>query len=437
MKTTCIVTFLFLNSLVGFTQHFTNYFTGNPVDVTIQPSGGICLMGGASENDNAIAWFLNRANGGDVLVLRASGSDGYNNYLYSGLGVAVNSVETIVCHNLQASFDPYVQQKIQHAEAIWFAGGDQWDYISFWRNTPVDSLINEAISQRNIAVGGTSAGMAIQGRFYFSAENGTVGSSTATSNPYASNVTVDSTRFIENALLSEVVTDTHFDNPDRKGRLTAFLARIWMDYQTEGKAIACDEYTAVCIDPNGMASVYGDYPTYEDYAYFVQTNCALTNPLPENCSAGSALTWNHNGQALKAYKIGGTPNGSGTFSLVDWVTGTGGEWMDWSIVNGQFQELNGDGLDCTGAVATQKDGDFYVHVFPNPVDGKIHLQANESQVITHISIVDARGARLRLNPISSNLTEWDVSTLENGIYWVFATLHSGQTVQCKFVKGAK
>jgi len=419
----------------GFAQHFTNYFTGNPVDATTQPSGGICLMGGASENDNAMTWFLNRANGGDVLVLRASGADGYNNYFYSGLGVTVNSVETIVCHNIQASYDSYVQQKIQQAEAIWFAGGDQWNYISFWRNTPVDSLINQAISQRNIPVGGTSAGMAIQGRYYFSAENGTVGSSTALSNPYAANVTVDSTGFIENALLNDVITDTHFDNPDRKGRLATFLARIWVDYQTEGKAIACDEYTAVCIDPNGTAAVYGDFPTYEDYAYFIQTNCALTNPSPENCAAGTALTWNHNGLALKAYKVGGTSNGSGTFSLLDWVTGTDGEWKDWSVVNGQFQEISGQGLDCIGAVANPQISGLYLHVFPNPVNENIQLLTNDSQVIERISILDARGSRLPLNPKSTNSLEFDISSLEDGIYWVAATLHSGQTIQCKFVKG--
>ena len=53
-------------------------------------------MGGATEDDNAMIWFLERSNGGDILVLRTSGSDGYNNYLFSELGVNVNSVETIV-----------------------------------------------------------------------------------------------------------------------------------------------------------------------------------------------------------------------------------------------------------------------------------------------------------------------------------------------------
>ena len=28
-------------------------------------------------------WILERSNGGDILVLRTSGSDGYNNYLFS------------------------------------------------------------------------------------------------------------------------------------------------------------------------------------------------------------------------------------------------------------------------------------------------------------------------------------------------------------------
>jgi len=94
-------------------------------------------MGGASEDDNAMTWFLQQANGGDILVLRTSGSDGYNNYMYSELSAGVNSVETIVFNNSSASNESYIHQKIQQAEAIWFAGGDQWNYISYWRKAPL------------------------------------------------------------------------------------------------------------------------------------------------------------------------------------------------------------------------------------------------------------------------------------------------------------
>ena len=98
-------------------QPYTSYFTGNTTDVVTTPVGGLCLMGGATESDPAMVWFLERASGGDVLVLRASGSNGYNDYMYSDLGVTLNSVETIVCNSASASNDPYVHQRIQKAEA--------------------------------------------------------------------------------------------------------------------------------------------------------------------------------------------------------------------------------------------------------------------------------------------------------------------------------
>ncbi len=331
-----LISLIFLIS-ESYGQNYTSYFTGNPVDATTTPSGGICLMGGATENDEAMKWFLNRCNGGDVLVLRTSGSNGYNDYLYSSLGVNVNSVETIVFNNATASSDPYVLQKIQKAEAIWIAGGNQWNYISYWRNTSVATLINNAISQKNIVIGGTSAGMAILSRYVFSAENGTVSSATALNNPYASNVTIDSNEFIKTPFLDSVITDTHFDNPDRRGRHIVFLARAKQDWNYNLKGIACDEYTAVCIDNAGTARVYGNYPSNDDNAYFIQRNCEIINNAPETISAGVPLTWNQTNKAFKVYNVKGTTTGANSFNLSDWQSGSGGAWQRWYVINGSFQ----------------------------------------------------------------------------------------------------
>ncbi|MCH4822657.1 Type 1 glutamine amidotransferase-like domain-containing protein [Gramella lutea] len=186
-------------------KDYTSYKTGSETDKETDPIGGICLMGGATESDEAMKWFLERAKGGDVLVLRTSGSDGYNNYMYSRLGVELNSVETIVCKNANASSDPDLHEKIKNAEAIWFAGGDQWDYVSFWRDTKVAELINKGIKERNIVIGGTSAGMAIMGGFYYSAENGSVRSDEALQNPYNRDVTIGNSKFIENDILADVI----------------------------------------------------------------------------------------------------------------------------------------------------------------------------------------------------------------------------------------
>ena len=83
--------------------------------------------------------------------------------------------------------------------------GDQWNYINYFRGSQLNTLINQAMNQ-NIVVGGTSAGMAIMGEYYFTAQNGTVTSSEALSNPYNSSVNVDNL-FLEVDYLSNVITD--------------------------------------------------------------------------------------------------------------------------------------------------------------------------------------------------------------------------------------
>jgi cyanophycinase-like exopeptidase len=405
---------------IGFGQNYTSYLTGNATDIVTNPFGGICLMGGATENDNAMKWFLQRANGGDILVLRTTGSNGYNSYLYSGLGVAVNSVETIVCHNALASSEPYIIQKIQKAEAIWFAGGDQWNYISYWRGTPLDSAINQAIQQRNIVIGGTSAGMAIQGKYYFSAQNGTVTSASALANPFNNQVTVDSTKFITNYFLNNTITDTHFDNPNRKGRLVTFLARIYTDYGVYAKAIACDEYTAVCIDTNGIARVFGDYPIYDDNAYFIQANCELPVMAPENCTPGNPLTWNLGGLALKAYQIKGDSTGSKTFNLNTWQTGTGGTWFNWSVSNGVFSEQVGNPINCTPLSQQNIFGDFTIKVFPIPSSGKITISINKNNYLeNNVSFYNNLGQRINIaTSFSGDAITADLSSLNNGLYFL-------------------
>lgn len=328
-------------------QSYTAWFTGNTHDAVTQPTGGVCMMGGATEHDGAMRWFLQQAAGGDVLVLRASGSNGYNDYLYSELGVAVNSVETIRFNNTTAANDPYVHQRIQQAEAIWFAGGDQWNYVNYWRGTPVDSLVNLAIAERDIVIGGTSAGMAILGGIYFTAQNGTTTSATALANPYATTMTVSMEPFLEVPWMADVVTDSHYDNPDRRARQMVFMARAITDHGIAAKGIACNEYVAVTVDGNGIGRVWGEWPEYEEYAWFLQANC-LTPGTPEVCQPGTPVTWDHAGLAVKAYRVPGTMQGTNTFSLADWRTGSGGEWQDWRIVQGVFTTAPGEPMpDCT------------------------------------------------------------------------------------------
>lgn len=427
------ILFLLLTPLLMYGQGYTSYFTGNQTDKVTSPEGGICLMGGATEDDNAMRWFLQRAGGGDVLVLRASGADGYNDYMYTIPGVSLNSVETIVCSSASASNNPYVLQKIRQAEAIWFAGGDQWKYISYWQNTAVDSLINQAIQERNIAVGGTSAGMAIMGGYRFSARNGTVNSASALANPFDAKVTVDSQIFLDNRFLRDVITDTHFDNPDRSGRLAVFLARIFNDYGAKARAIACDEYTAVCIDTSGIARVYGGAPLYDDNAWFIQVNCEIPEPAPESCSPGQSLTWNLNGKALNVCRIRGEATGAGIFNLNNWKSETGGNWFNWSVSQGSLNSITGSAPECIVVTdEATETGDF--SVYPNPAGDYLTIRQNgvESGEM-NVTFSDLHGRMISSIRINGEETQVETGLLEPGLYMLGITAGK-RSIHTKIIK---
>ncbi|MHA7102221.1 cyanophycinase [Roseivirga pacifica] len=313
---------------------YTSYFTGNATDKVITPNFGITMMGGRTEHTEAMQWFINRANGGDVLVLRASGSDGYNNYLFNELGIEVNSVESIVVKTAEAANHPYVIKKIQQAEAIWLAGGDQYNYISVWGNSPMKQALQNHISVKKGAIGGTSAGMAVLGEWYFSAKNGSVTSEEALKNPYDERVQLGN-NFLQVPFLQNTITDTHYADRNRQGRHATFMARITHQTKQPAFGIACDEYTAVCIGTNGIAHIYGRKAEMDNAVYFIQTQ----GTQPEQISKSQPLSWNHNNSALLVYKVITDRSGSATFNLKDWQTANGGQWVNWYVEKGQWIEV--------------------------------------------------------------------------------------------------
>lgn len=321
-------------------QTYTSWKVGSTTDVSTTTSGGMCLMGGGTDNDDAIKWMLQKSGGGDVVVLRSAGSDGYNTYMYTELGVTVNSVETILIDTRAKAGIAAIATKIRNAEALFIAGGDQATYVSYWKDTPVEDAINYLINTKKVPVGGTSAGCAILGKFYYSAANTSVTSAQALANPYNTGVTIGANDFLNSSILANTITDTHYDNPDRRGRHTAFLARMWKDLGAglNAKGIGVYEKTAVCIDQNGIARVFA--PTTSSFAYFYQIEPSST---PETVVSGLPLTWNNSGKGVKIVKIPGNTAGSNTFDLNNWITtsGTGISWGNIKVVSGTLTETLG------------------------------------------------------------------------------------------------
>jgi len=332
-----IVLFLFTINF-AYSQTYTSWITGSTSDVNTTTTGGTCLMGGGTDNDDAIKWMIQKSGGGDFVVIRSAGTGAYNDYIY-GLGT-VNSVETILIDTRAKASIAEIATKIRNAEALFIAGGDQATYVSYWKDTPVEDAINYLINTKKVPVGGTSAGCAIQGKYYYSAANASVTSAQALANPYNSDMTIGVNDFLNNPILANVITDTHYNNPDRRGRQTAFIARMWKDLGAglNAKGIGVYEKTAVCIDQNGIAKVFA--PASANYAYFYQFD---TSSLPETVTSGSALTWNNNGKGVKIIKIEGDSTGSTTLNLNDWTTVSGSKasYGVIKVVNGTLTETLG------------------------------------------------------------------------------------------------
>jgi cyanophycinase len=261
-------------------------------------------MGGGTDVDAAFQWMCQRSGGGDFLVIRATGTDAYNPYIQS-LCPGENSVATLIIPNLAAASDPFVVNAIQKAEALWIAGGDQSDYINFWKGTPVETQINALIS-RGAPIGGTSAGMNVLSQFLYSALGSQgVTSSQALADPFNRYITLDE-NFVSISTLHGLLDDPHFVTRDRMGRDLAFMCRVFLNgWSAAPRDIAIDEQTALLIDSSGNATVVGN-----STVYFMQAPGA-----PELCQAKTPLTY-HN---IAIYRIDST----GAFSLPKW-TGTKG-----------------------------------------------------------------------------------------------------------------
>ena len=302
---------------------------GDPTDVNKTTTGGLCLMGGGTDVDAAFKWMISKSGGGDFVVIRVDNSMGYNAYVYS-LG-SVNSVETIVIAKATDAKSTIIANKIKGAEALFIAGGDQANYVNLWKNTPVEDAINYLISTKKVPVGGTSAGCAILGSSYFAALNGTVTSAEAMGNPYNTLVSLGHDDFISSPFLENTITDQHFSQRGREGRLVTFMARMNKDKNKNPRGIASDEQTAVCVDEAGVAKVFG-----VNNAFFLQ----MTSLGPENCVSGQPLNWNRSMQAVKVYKISGTGSGNGSFDLTNYATASGGSWSYFYVNNGVFGTSN-------------------------------------------------------------------------------------------------
>lgn len=292
--------------------------TGSTTPKASTTTGGIVLMGGGMDVDNAIKWMTAKSGGGDFVVIRSTGTNAYNDYIY-GLG-GVNSVQTLLITSTAQANDACVVQTIKNAGAVFLTGGNQADYINYFKGQGVGTALNYLINTKLAPVGGTSAGMAVLGQYY---HPGAADNATVLQNPTAVAI---GNNFLASGMLGNVVTETHFAERSRQPRLASFLASTMYNYSVPWQSvrgISADEATAVAIDSNGASKVYGAG----------NINFLRATGAAETLAPGLRLTWLVAQKAIQVYQVPGTVNGTNTFNLPTW-TGTGGSTRHWYVNNG-------------------------------------------------------------------------------------------------------
>ncbi len=335
ITTFLILPFLFFSITLSQTLNIQR--VGNDSDVNTSHQQGFLLMGGGVDNTQGLSWFYNLTDIGDVVFLRADEGLGYNDDYNSSIMNSATTIENI--NSVTRANNPEVEAAVRNAEAVFIVGGDQWNYYNYWKGTLLHDALTYLIHTKGGAIGGTSAGLAVLGELIFTAENNTVFSSEALADPYNNMMTL-ADDFLNIPILESVITDSHYnrietDGYDRHGRHFTFIARMAQDWvRNPARGIGVNEVVAVAIESNGIAKIFGDYPNYDDFAYFLTS----WTGGPEICQSATPLTWDHSGEAVKVYKVAGTTNGANTFDLNTWQNGNGGDWECWSAVDGVLTE---------------------------------------------------------------------------------------------------
>jgi peptide/nickel transport system substrate-binding protein len=232
---------------------------------------GLLLSGGGSDVDDTYRWMhrtltgSSTSRGGNVIVLRAyTDEDEYSPYMQPlGPFQSVQMLGIPRCAT-RGQVDALAPM-IDRADAVFFAGGDQANYVPWKGGSLVEAI--RRLWDRGGVIGGTSAGLAVQGDVIYDSaaadqlhpndESYEVRTKSAVLHPLEPEISF-TTGFFAWPPLADVITDTHFARRDRFGRSVTFVSLIAQKHLTpSGKiyGVAIDERSALVVDKHGIATL--------------------------------------------------------------------------------------------------------------------------------------------------------------------------------------
>ena len=243
------------------------------------------LLGGNAAieefGDATRRFFTEGSNGKDiVLISQAPENSSTADYVYDATGGTARSVTLLNLLTREAANDPRVAKIIDGADAIWLGGGGQSTYFATWQGTLAGAALTRA-SLGAVAIGGGSAGLAVLGAMaYVDLPWDGIKSRFATLEPLSPRVNMvgqggGGLPFVGlsntiNSPLFNIVTDTHFVERDRMGRLIALTGRA-AGRPTSGLGVDSD--TAILVEPQANDWTWTVFGRGD--AYFISPNASV------------------------------------------------------------------------------------------------------------------------------------------------------------------
>ena len=298
-------------------------------DLVTVTSPAVLLAGGGPDHDAATSALVRAGGQGDAVILRMDDTGGaYATYFvqrgaHAATEIAFDpdggnaDVDGAALATLRArADDPWVAQRIDAAEILFFAGGNQTKYVDAWRGTVLAAAVDRLVIRRG-AIGGTSAGMHVLGGIVHTPRGAgdSVTSADALADPYLAESERSGSRSLELApspfvlpVLRDLVMDTHWTQRGRLGRSLTFLARVLTDELRPLGSIAllaCDEGVAVLVDGSGRGRVFA--PAAGGAAFLFRPEV-----VPDRCADDRTLDWR---AGVPFVRIEGTMAGDATLDL--------------------------------------------------------------------------------------------------------------------------
>ena len=220
--------------------------------------GYLMLAGGAGESqggwsDSPYKWVVDHAANKRIAVISySSGQTEWIPDYFKSFG-AVEAKNIIIpdrfTADLQSTYDTLISY-----DAVFLKGGDQYVYYNFYKGTKTVEAF-KFIYEHGGVLSGTSAGTAILSPIVFTAQVASVDPAQALLNLNSSQITL-ADDFLT-TLEGRYIYDSHFIERGRFGRLPSFMANWYLKTNEIATGIGVDDHTALCIDKEGIASVFG------------------------------------------------------------------------------------------------------------------------------------------------------------------------------------